>query len=67
MIRRMPRFGFPFGGGLELVLLAGAAYFAAQHEQGKHGQAHLLCPICWLNRVAPATEPPEETQEAPQE
>jgi hypothetical protein len=74
MIRRMPRFRLPFGGGLELLLVAGAAYFAWEHEQGKHAQAHMLCPICWLNRVAPAaeppggtTEPPDETPAAPQE
>jgi hypothetical protein len=60
VIRRLPRFGLPFGSGPELVLLAGAAYFAWEHEQGKHSQAHLLCPICWLNRIAPAPAPPEE-------
>jgi hypothetical protein len=63
---RIPRFGFQVG-GLELVLAGGAAYFAWEHEQGKHAQAHMLCPICWLNRVFPATGPPKEAQEAPPE
>lgn len=67
MIRRMPRFGFPFGTGLELVLVVGGVYFAGEHEQGKHGQPNLLCPICWLNKIAPATEPPDETRAASQE
>jgi hypothetical protein len=67
MIRRIPRLGLPVGSGLELVLVAGAAYFASEHEQGRHGQAHLLCPICWLNRIAPATEPPDETTAPSQE
>jgi len=58
MIRRMPRFGVPIG-GLELILAGGAAYFAWDHEQGKHAQPHLLCLICWLNRIAPADEPPD--------
>ena len=61
MIRRMIRFGLP-GNGLELVLAGGAAYFAWQHQQGRHGQAHVLCPICWLNKIAPAPETPDETQ-----
>jgi hypothetical protein len=55
MIRRIPRFGLPIG-GLQLVLAGGAAYFAWEHEQGKHAQAHLLCPICWLNKIAPSAE-----------
>jgi len=58
MIRRIPRFGLPIG-GLQLVLAGGAAYFAWEHEQGKHAQAHLLCPICWLNKIAPAAEQDE--------
>jgi len=56
MIRRLLRLGLPVG-GLELFLVGGAAYFAWEHEQGKHAQAHLLCPICWLNKIAPAPEP----------
>ena len=39
-----------------MLLVAGAAYFAWEHEQGRHGQAHLLCPVCWLNKVAPTPE-----------
>lgn len=58
MIRRMLRFGIPFG-GLELLLAGGGAYFAWEHEQGKHEQGHILCPICWLNKIAPAAEPPD--------
>ena len=45
--------GLPFGGGLNLVLVAGAAYFVREHGQGRHERPHLLC---WLNRVDPATE-----------
>jgi len=51
-IPRVPR--LPFGGGLNVVLVAGAAYFASEHEKGRHEKAHLLCPICWLNKIAPA-------------
>jgi hypothetical protein len=65
MIRRMLRFG-PVG-GLELVLAGGAAYFAWEHEQGRHAQAHMLCPICWLNKIAPAAEPPDAAPAASQE
>ena len=46
--------GLPFGGGLNLVLAAGAAYFVWEHGQGRHGQPHLLCPLCWLDKIAPA-------------
>src|SRR5215471_1556927 len=54
MIRRMPRVpGLPLGGGLNVLLVAGAAYFAWEHEQGRHGRPHALCAICWLNKVAP--------------
>jgi hypothetical protein len=67
MIRRMLRFGLPVGSGLELVLAGGAAYFAWEHQQGRHGQAHMLCPICWLNKIAPATEPPDGSGAASQE
>jgi hypothetical protein len=48
--------GLPFGGGLNLLLVAGAAYFAWEHEQGRHERPHLLCPLCWLNKVTPASE-----------
>ena len=52
-----------------MLLVAGAAYFAWEHEQGRHGQPHALCPLCWLNKIAPApaasggsspAEPPEQ-------
>lgn len=54
-IRRVP--GLPGGGGLNLVLLAGGAYFAWEHEQGRHTRPHVACPICWLNRIAPRNDP----------
>lgn len=38
---------------MNLLLLAGGAYFAWEHEQGRHGRPHVACPICWLNRIAP--------------
>jgi hypothetical protein len=62
--------GLPFGGGLNLVLAAGAAYFVWEHGKGRHGRAHPLCPLCWLNKVAPdpgasgepgPAEPPQQT------
>ena len=60
MIRRILRLGFPVG-GLELVLAGGAAYLVWEHDQGKHSQAHVLCPICWLNKIAPAAQPSAES------
>ena len=48
-ILRVP--GLPFGGGLNLVLAAGAAYFVWEHGGRTHGR--LLCPLCWLNEVNP--------------
>ena len=57
MHRRMPRApGLPFGGGLNLLLVAGAAYFVWEHGQGRHRRPHLLCTVCWLNKVNPAPE-----------
>lgn len=57
MHRPIPRGpGLPFGGGLNLLLVAGAAYLAWEHEQGRHGQPNLLCPLCWLNKITPAPE-----------
>jgi hypothetical protein len=54
---RIPRApGLPFGGGLNLVLVAGAAYFVWEHGQGRHGRPHLLCPLCWLDKIDPAPE-----------
>jgi hypothetical protein len=56
---RIPRApGLPFGGGLNLVLVAGAAYFLWEHEQGRHERPHLLCPLCWLNKIAPDPQAP---------
>ena len=52
-----------------MLLVAGAAYFAWEHEQGRHGRPHVLCALCWLNKIAPASqasggstaaEPPEQ-------
>jgi hypothetical protein len=64
MIRRIPRVpGLPFGGGLNIMLVGGAAYFAWEHEQGRHARLNVLCPICWLNRVAPAPEAPSTPSE----
>jgi hypothetical protein len=65
MRRPIPRFpGLPFGGGLNLLLVAGAAYFAWEHEQGRHEQSHALCPICWLNKIAPAEQAPGDASAA---
>ncbi len=67
IIRRLLKLGLPVGSGLELVLVGGAAYIAWEHQQGRHVQANLLCPICWLNKIAPAAEPPDAAQTASQE
>jgi hypothetical protein len=53
-ILRVP--GLPFGGGLNLVLFAGAAYFVWDHGQGRHERAHPLCPLCWLDKIDPAPQ-----------
>ena len=53
-----------------MLLVAGAAYFAWEHEQGRHGRPHPLCLLCWLNKIAPdpkaSDEPsqPEPPQQA---
>lgn len=70
MLRRIPRVpGLPFGGGLDLLLVAGVALasFAWEHEQGRHQRPHVLCLSCWLNKIAPEAssgsspaEPPEQ-------
>ena len=58
-MHRTPRApGLPFGGGLNLLLVAGAGYFVWEHGQGRHGQPHALCPLCWLNKISPAPETP---------
>ena len=55
MHRRMPRApGLPFGGGLNLLLVVGAAYFVWEHGQGRHGRPQALCPLCWLDKLAPS-------------
>jgi hypothetical protein len=68
MLRRIPRVpGLPLGVRPDLLLVAGAAYFAWEHEQGRHQRPHMLCLICWLNKIAPKAsggsspaEPPEQ-------
>jgi hypothetical protein len=69
MFPRIPRVpGLRIGaGGPDLLLIGGAAYFAWEHEQGRHQRPHLLCLICWLNKIAPEAsggsspaEPPEQ-------
>ena len=35
------------------MLAAGAAYFVWEHGQDRHSRPHPLCPLCWLNKVAP--------------
>jgi len=44
-----------------VLLVGGAAYFAWEHEQGRHTRPHVLCPVCWLNRIAPAREAPGDS------
>jgi hypothetical protein len=67
-VPRAPR--LPFGGGPNLLLAAGAAYFVWQHGQGRHGRPHLLCPLCWLDKIAPdpgpsdGPSPPEPPHQA---
>ena len=39
-----------------MLLVAGAAYFAWEHEQGRHSRPHALCPLCWLSKITPAPE-----------
>jgi hypothetical protein len=56
VIWRTLRFGLA-AGGAELVLLAGAAYLTWEHDQGGHDQAHMLCPICWMDKVVPVSGP----------
>jgi hypothetical protein len=55
------------GVGPDLLLVGGAAYFAWEHEQGRHQRPHMLCLICWLNKIAPEAsggsgpaEPPDQ-------
>lgn len=61
MLRRLPRIPvLPFGGGLNVLLGLGAAHFAWEHEQGRHERPHVLCLVCWMNKIAPAPEAPGE-------
>jgi hypothetical protein len=56
---RIPRGpGLPFGGGLNVLLLGGAAYFTWEHGQGRHGTPHMLCPVCWLTKIDPDPKAP---------
>ena len=65
---RIPRVpGLRLGGGLDMLLVAGGAHFAWEHEQGRHQRPHMLCLICWLDKIAPEgssgstpAEPPEQ-------
>ena len=52
-----------------MLLVAGAAYFVWEHGQGRHARPQVLCPLCWLNKIAAApgaaggsspAEPPEQ-------
>ncbi len=63
MIRQLLRLGLA-SGGLELALVGGAAFFTVEHDQGKHDQPHLACPICWMDRLVPVTTPSSELQPA---
>jgi hypothetical protein len=38
------------------LLVAGAAYFSWEHEQGRRGRPNVLGPLCWLGKIAPASE-----------
>lgn len=29
-----------------------------EHGQGRHGRPHMLCPLCWLEKIDPAPDPP---------
>jgi len=58
MRRRIPGLPvLPFG-AVSVLLAGGAAHFAWEHEQGLHERGHMLCLICWMNKVAPAADTP---------
>jgi hypothetical protein len=62
MRRRIPGVRvLPFGGGMNLLLVGGVAYFAWEHEQGRHDNPHVLCLICWMDKVAPAPRTPGDS------
>ena len=52
------------------MLVVGAAYFASEHEKGRHERPHALCPLCWLSKITPAPKasrgpsPAEPTEQA---
>jgi hypothetical protein len=53
----MPRApGLPFGGGLNAVLVAGAAHFVREHGQGRHGRPHLPGPLRWREKTDPVPD-----------
>jgi hypothetical protein len=52
---RMLKLGLPLV-GLELAGVAGAAFLTWEHDQGKHDQAHMLCPICWMDKLVPVAD-----------
>ena len=54
MIMRMLKLGLPIA-GLELAGVAGAAYLTWEHDQGRHDQANLLCPICLMDKFVPVS------------
>ena len=65
MNRPVPRApGLPFGGGLNVLLVAGAAYLVWEHGQGRHQRPHALCALCWLNKIAPAAGAPGDASPA---
>ena len=39
-----------------MLLVAGAGYFVWEHGQGRHRRPQVLCPLCWLSKIAPAPE-----------
>ena len=47
-----------------MLLVAGAAYLVWEHGQGRHGRPHALCPLCWLNKIAPAPGASGDSREA---
>jgi hypothetical protein len=36
-----------------MLPVASGAHFAWEHEQGRHQRPHMLCLICWLDKIAP--------------
>jgi hypothetical protein len=48
-----------------VLLVAGAAHFAWEHEQGRHERPHVLCLVCWMSKIAPAPEASGNSSPAP--